>query len=151
MSTKSKAKKKQTTRDFFNRPAQSFRMMGQEFKYEHIPGGQFQDILLDLLAAVLAMDNVVANALEAASGNQPAEDTEFNASVMEIAGRLLKERIFQIISEVLEYQNGHEYVSPNHLAKATRPSELARFANLIMSDDEVKDSFEEYISGLGKL
>lgn len=160
----SKAKPKTPKHDVFNRKAQPFHMLGKEFKYEFIPSGHFQGILLDLLAAVLAMDKVVAEALKKLSESEDPEkgaeeakkiteegEKKFNADVAELARRLLETRLYEILTDVLQYQNDHEFISPETLMKKTSALEMARFSKLVMQDEEIFEAFQEYVSSLGKL
>lgn len=129
----SKAKTKEPKRDVHNRKAKAFRAMGKEFKYEFIPSAHFQEILHALLTASMTMGSI----------------TEL--TLFEIATSMIKGKIYDILADVLEYQNEHEFISAERLAKITSPMEIAKFSSLIMEDEEIVEAFQEYISSLGKL
>jgi restriction endonuclease len=120
----------------FNTTPKSFSMMGRQFNFEFIPSIHFQTLLTHVLEAMTVSE---LNLL-----------SDINDSALRAVSKVLKEQIYEIIRDVLRFQNQHS-VDVATLQNTSRPLELANFLVLLMEDQEVKDALEVILKGLGKL
>ncbi len=122
----------------FQRDKIPFRMLGKEYRYEFIPSIHFQEVLTgvgNLLMTLTFDDGEVTGVNDAALLPQ----------VLHVTRNILNDRLYQIIADVLENQNG-ERVNTADLKLKTRPLEITEFLKLLIDDPEL----EEAITTLGK-
>lgn len=122
----------------FQRDKIPFRMLGKEFQYEFIPSIHFQEVLTavgNLLMAVTIEEGEVTG----------VKNDALLPQVLEVTRDILGQRLYQIIADVLEHQNG-EKIGVNDLKMKSRPLEIAQFLDLVIGDPEIREAF----STLGK-
>jgi hypothetical protein len=121
----------------FQREKQPFRMLGQEFQYEFLPSIHFQEILSGV-GQMLTM-------LSFEDETPTLKSDLLLPQAMDVARGVLEGRLYQVIADVLQYQNGHK-VSVTDLKTGTRPLEIAQFLELLINDPEIHEAF----AALGK-
>ncbi len=130
----------------FERARKAFRLLGKEFYFQFIPSIHFQDLLRQIIELLLLVDR------DALTTNAESDSTggALQLSVLTQLRTLLEEKAYQILHDVLLYQND-ERVDFESLKYRTSPLEIAEFVALLISDDEVLQALEVVTSGLGKL
>jgi hypothetical protein len=126
----------------FQRDKKPFRMMGREFSYEFLPSIHLQEVMVGITNMITSLDFSLEDDTNVTAS---LKDEELLPRAMEIAKDLLSSRVYQVVSDVLQYQNS-EIVSVSALKTGTSPLEIAQFMDLLISDPEV----HEAIATLGK-
>ncbi len=116
----------------FQREKQVFQMLGKEFQYEFLPSIHFQEILSGVgqMLTMLSFEEETPTVKEDALLPQ----------ALEVARGVLEGRVYQVIADVLQYQNNHK-VSVAELKTGTRPLEIAQFLDLLINDPEIHEAF----------
>jgi hypothetical protein len=123
----------------FERSRRVFRLLEREFYLQFIPSIHFQEALRQVL------EMLTTSEFTGESGN-PAG----NGHLFRPLRRLLEEKIYEILFDVLLYQNG-ERVDIDTLKRKTSPLEIAEFLDLILTDAEIIRALEVVAGSLGKL
>jgi hypothetical protein len=150
-----------TQNSAFERHRRPFKMLGKEFYFQFIPSIHFQEALRQVLEILMTMDFVGNDTVfKNPNGTPHASTTNTDAQTIPplgeyapILGKLrtiLEEKIYQILFDVLLYQND-ERIEMETLKYKTSPLEIAEFLHLILSDDEIIRAVGVITSGLGKL
>lgn len=129
--------------DVFNRERQPFKIGGKEFYYEFIPSYHFQVVLSEVLAVFCEFDMVGTEIVPKKNINMP--------KLLEQVGGLLRHKVYEILFDVLMYQNDCTEYSIDRLKKQTRPMEIADFLAIVVADDEILRAMTKVANGLGKL
>jgi hypothetical protein len=126
----------------FERERQPFKMLGKEYYFEFIPSIHFQEVMRQALEVLVDFDMLGGDV----SIKPDADYSKLFSKVRVI----LEEKIYQILFDVLLYQND-ERVEMESLKHKTSPLEIAEFLALVLSDDEIVRAMGVVASGLGKL
>jgi hypothetical protein len=124
----------------FNPPKRLFKMLNKEFEFRFIPSIHFQEILRHVLEVLTIVEP------GASLGEKPA----LNEAWLNTSKRLLEEKVYDILADVLQYQNG-EKIALDILKHQTSPLEIASFVQLLLIDEEVVAALGLVADGLGKL
>ena len=124
----------------FERPKRLFKMLGKEFELHFIPSIHFQEVLRHVLEVLTVIE----------PGATLGEKMPLNEAWLTASRRLLEEKVYDILADVLQYQN-NERIAIDILKHQTSPLEIASFIQLLLSDDEVVTALGLVADGLGKL
>jgi hypothetical protein len=125
----------------FEKTDQPFQVMGQSFTYRFIPSIHFQSLMSQATEAALSLRLLGEDAF--AQGGELGK-------ILDIVRNLLQGKVYEILRDVLQYQNQHRADLPT-LQNTTSPLEIAQFINLLLTDEEVHQAIEVILQGVGKL
>lgn len=132
----------------FERTRRAFQLFGREYYFEFIPSIHFQDTLRQVLELLAALDfSGLENSAAETETRLPLPVTD---RVFPPLRRLLEEKTYDILFDVLLYQN-NERVELTKLKYQTSPLEIAAFLNLLLTDAETIEAVGVLADGLGKL
>lgn len=131
------------TKSAFERNRREFRLLGREFYFQFIPSIHFQEAFRQVLEVLATMDYTSMNLEE-------SERTSLYERLFRPLRRLLEEQIYEILFDVLVYQND-ERIDIDTLKRQTSPLEIAGFLHLILTDAEIIQALEVTVESLGKL
>jgi sulfur transfer complex TusBCD TusB component (DsrH family) len=136
-------------RDVFNREPRYFTAMGKEFKMEFIPSEHMTAVLVELLTIGVNLGS--AGELKVSETGAAIEKEPFLKAVRDALQNILKNQVYELMSDVLVYQNDARGISANVLKKKVSLLEMTKFVGLVITDDEVLDAVEEFVSRAGEL
>jgi hypothetical protein len=125
---------------FVSGERKTFKMLGKEFVFEFIPGVHFTWVMSIALQLSIGIFRV---------GTEVQVKPEATGDVASLIREALESRQYEILQDVLKWQNNH-IESMEALKYKTRPTEIAAFLVLLLDDKEVKDAVEVLMQGMGE-
>ena len=133
-------------RNVMAREKRPFRAMGADFQMEFIPAQHFHLILAEVLDLVVKYQG----AQESESPETRKGSKRFLLRLFGCRKNVLFKNIYELMADVIQYQNPTAAVNMDILKKKVSAGEMATFAAMVVNDDEVLDGIQEFIDGLGK-
>jgi len=137
------------TPDPFKNERQEFELLGKTYQYDFIPAIHFQSVLTQALLIWIGIEVVGNEARIKPDDENKSTATPNLQRVLDAIRQLLEVRIFEILKDVLYYQNG-EKMDIETLRYRVRPKEIAAFSVIVVNDPELFEAMGEMNNGLGK-
>lgn len=132
--------------DSFQNDKITFSMLGRKFNYEFLPSIHLQEVMVGITSMLTNLSFDLGKDDEGKDTvNVDFKNEAILPQAMQVVKELLSVRIYQVIADVLQHQNGFN-VTAAELKVKTRATEISAFMDILIQDPEIYEA----ITGLGK-